>query len=171
MEAAIRTAHYLLTGRSCVAAPDAGAARPRGREGEHATIAGRAIDVAAVSAAWATPGRLLDQIRAGRSDLHFIEVMTCPGGCIDGGGQPRAVNLDAVRARMQALYTIDRDDPVRASHHNPGIQRLYDEFLGEPLGETQPRAAAHVLRAADPGDVGMTGMSQHSAISAGGTRR
>jgi NADP-reducing hydrogenase subunit HndD len=78
---------------------------------------------------------LMDQLRAGRKDLHFIEIMTCPGGCINGGGQPLGANLDAVRARMQALYRIDRDESLRASHHNKWVARLYEEFLGQPLGE------------------------------------
>jgi iron only hydrogenase large subunit-like protein len=61
--------------------------------------------------------------------------MTCPGGCINGGGQPLHANLDAVRARMQALYNIDRDEAVRVSHKNKSVARLYEEFLGKPLGE------------------------------------
>jgi iron only hydrogenase large subunit-like protein len=76
---------------------------------------------------------LLEQVRAGRKDIQFIEVMTCPGGCINGGGQPRAAAPDAVRARMQALYAIDRDAALRASHQNPAIQRLYAEYLEKPL--------------------------------------
>jgi NADP-reducing hydrogenase subunit HndD len=79
--------------------------------------------------------RLLDQIRAGRNDLHFIEVMTCPGGCIGGGGQPIGANPTTVRMRMQSLYAIDSHEPVRASHNNAAVQRLYAEFLGQPLGE------------------------------------
>ncbi len=90
----------------------------------------------AVASGLGNASRLLDQIRAGRNDLHFIEVMTCPGGCIGGGGQPIGANADAVRARMQRLYAIDADEPVRASHHNEAVQRLYAEFLGDPLGET-----------------------------------
>ena len=79
--------------------------------------------------------KLLDQIRAGRNDLHFIEVMTCPGGCINGGGQPIALNTTAVRSRMQALYSIDQNAPVRVSYQNQSVKRLYDEYLGQPLGE------------------------------------
>jgi iron only hydrogenase large subunit-like protein len=79
--------------------------------------------------------KLLEEIRNGRKDIHFIEVMTCPGGCINGGGQPLGADLDAVRARMQALYQIDRDAPVRVSHKNTWVLRLYEEFLGKPLGE------------------------------------
>jgi len=66
--------------------------------------------------------------------LHFIEVMTCPGGCIAGGGQPLDADPDAVRARMQALYKIDRYEQVRTSHSNRAVKKLYEDYLGEPLG-------------------------------------
>jgi len=78
---------------------------------------------------------LLEQLRSGRNDLHFVEVMTCPGGCINGGGQPRGTSPEAVRARMQALYTIDRDAALRSSHQNSAVQRLYGEFLEKPLSQ------------------------------------
>jgi NADH-quinone oxidoreductase subunit G/NADP-reducing hydrogenase subunit HndD len=61
--------------------------------------------------------------------------MTCPGGCIDGGGQPVATNMAAVKERMQTLYKIDRDENVRCSHRNEEVERLYQEFLGKPLSE------------------------------------
>ena len=61
--------------------------------------------------------------------------MTCPGGCINGGGQPINADTEAVVKRMKALYTIDRDDKLRVSHKNQEVQRLYDEFLDKPLGE------------------------------------
>jgi iron only hydrogenase large subunit-like protein len=132
MEAALRTAHYFLTGERMEALK----VQPlRGLEGVkefRATIAGRELGVAAVSGL-GNARKLLEQIRAGRKDLHFIEVMTCPGGCINGGGQPRNANLDTIKARMQALYAIDRDAIVRASHENPAIKRLYGEFLERPL--------------------------------------
>jgi NADH-quinone oxidoreductase subunit G/NADP-reducing hydrogenase subunit HndD len=131
-EAALRTAHFLLTGEppgSLKLQPLRG---PEGVKEYRAHIAGRDLGVAAVSSLGHARA-LLDQLRAGRSDLHFIEVMTCPGGCINGGGQPRNASPDAVRARMQALYTIDRDAALRASHQNPAVQRLYAEFLERPL--------------------------------------
>jgi iron only hydrogenase large subunit-like protein len=131
-EAAVRTAQYLLTGQ---AGEPPKIQALRGLEGVKefkATIAGREIGVAAVSGL-GNARKLIEQIKAGRKDIHFIEVMTCPGGCINGGGQPRSAAPDAVRARMQTLYTIDRDAAVRASHQNPAIQRLYAEFLEKPL--------------------------------------
>ena len=61
--------------------------------------------------------------------------MTCPGGCINGGGgQPLTANPDAIRARMKALYQIDEGAPVRTSHGNPAVQQLYAEFLGKTAG-------------------------------------
>lgn len=92
------------------------------------------IGVAAVSGL-GNARKLLDQIKKGRKDLHFIEVMTCPGGCIAGGGQPFTTNLEALKARMKALYEIDRDARIRTSHGNPYIKRIYQEFLGQPLSE------------------------------------
>jgi iron-only hydrogenase group A len=131
-EAAIRTAHYLLTG-SAPAQPKVQALRGLdGIKEFRTTVAGRDIGVAAVSGL-GNARKLLEQIRAGRTDLQFIEVMSCAGGCVAGGGQPRSASPDAVRARMQALYVIDRDAAVRASHENPAIQRLYAEFLEKPL--------------------------------------
>jgi iron only hydrogenase large subunit-like protein len=78
---------------------------------------------------------LLEEVRSGKREVHFIEVMTCPGGCVNGGGQPLQANADAVRARMQSLYNIDRDAKVRTSHGNPYIKKLYEDYLGKPNGE------------------------------------
>ncbi len=133
MEAAIRSAYFLVTGNEM----DKLEVKPvRGIEGvKEATVNvnGLELKVAVVNglgnARW-----LLEEIKAGRREVHFIEVMTCPGGCIGGGGQPHGTDREAVVARMQALYQIDRSDTLRTSHQNPAIQRLYTEFLGEPLG-------------------------------------
>jgi iron only hydrogenase large subunit-like protein len=83
--------------------------------------------------------RLLDEIRQGRDDLHFIEVMTCPGGCVAGGGQPIGAEPAVLRSRMQALYSIDEQESVRTSHCNQEVRRLYDEYLGQPLSATSHR--------------------------------
>jgi iron-only hydrogenase group A len=134
MEAAVRTAYHLITGREL---GDLKIEAVRGLQGikeARVSIDGMELGVAVVSGL-GNAARLLDQIRAGRNDIHFIEVMTCPGGCIGGGGQPIDSNADAVKSRMQALYSIDAQETVRVSHHNQAIKRLYSEFLGEPLGE------------------------------------
>jgi iron-only hydrogenase group A len=134
MEAAVRSAHFLLTGQEMA---ELNITPLRGLDGckeLHANIGG--VDVgAAVVSGLGNARKLLEEIRAGRKDLQFIEIMTCPGGCINGGGQPRGANRDAIVARMKALYRIDEGAPLRVSHKNEWVQRLYAEFLGEPLGE------------------------------------
>jgi NADH-quinone oxidoreductase subunit G/NADP-reducing hydrogenase subunit HndD len=135
MEAAVRTAHYLLTGSEL---PKLDIQPLRGMKGSkeiHTRIGPVEVGAAVVSGL-GNARKLMDQVRAGRSDLQFIEVMTCPGGCINGGGQPIGSDPTAAMARMQALYRIDQHDQVRVSHKNPWVQRLYQEFLGQPLGET-----------------------------------
>lgn len=134
MEAAVRSAHFLLTGQEMA---DLNIEALRGFDGckeLHANIGGLEIGAAVVSGL-GNARKLLDSIRAGRKDLQFIEVMTCPGGCIAGGGQPIAADRDAVLARMKSLYQIDAGAPLRVSHKNESVQRLYKEFLGAPLGE------------------------------------
>ena len=131
-EAALRTAHYLLTGEAMETLKIQALRGLDGIKEFRTTVAGIEIGVAAASGL-GNARKLMDQVRAGRKDLQFIEIMTCAGGCVAGGGQPRSASPDAIRARMQALYLIDRDATVRASHENPAIQRLYAEYLGKPL--------------------------------------
>ena len=134
MEAAIRTAHFMLTGKELENLEVRAVRGSKGLKEVHLNIAGLEIGAAVVSGL-GNARKLLDQIREGRKDIHFIEVMTCPGGCINGGGQPLKADLGAVKARAQALYKIDRNEPVRVSHKNSEVQRLYAEFLGQPLGK------------------------------------
>jgi NADH-quinone oxidoreductase subunit G/NADP-reducing hydrogenase subunit HndD len=134
MEAAIRTAHFLLTGQELAKLEMQPIRGMKGAKEIRAKIGGLEVG-AAVASGLGNARKLLDQIRAGRKDLHFVEIMTCPGGCINGGGQPIGADPNAVRARMQALYKIDQTEKVRVSHKNPYITRLYEEFLGRPLGE------------------------------------
>jgi len=134
MEAAVRTAHYLVTGKEM---DEYVVKELRGLDGLKITkvkIGDVELGVAVVSGL-GNARKLLDEIRAGRNDIHFIEVMTCPGGCIAGGGQPLAADQTAIKARMKSLYDIDRDAKIKTSHSNPYIQRLYKEYLGKPLSE------------------------------------
>lgn len=78
---------------------------------------------------------ILKEIENGNCDYTFIEVMTCPGGCIGGGGQPLNTTVDVTKLRMDALYSIDKNKTLRKSHENPDIKKLYKEYLGKPLGE------------------------------------
>ncbi len=134
MEAAIRTAHYLLTGEELANLNVEAVRGFAGRKEARLNIQGVPLGVAVVNGV-GNVNQLLKEIRAGRDDLHFIEVMTCPGGCISGGGQPIGMNRLAALERMKTLYTIDSRETVRVSHRNAAVQRLYDEYLGQPLGE------------------------------------
>ncbi len=80
--------------------------------------------------------KLLEDIRAGKSHYHAIEIMACPGGCIGGGGQPYHFgNFDVLKKRMEGIYKEDQSKKFRKSHENPAIKKLYEEYLGEPYGE------------------------------------
>jgi iron only hydrogenase large subunit-like protein len=88
----------------------------------------------AVAHGLANARAVLEAIAAGET-FHFVEVMTCPGRCIGGGGQPRFTD-DAVRQqRIRAIYQEDEGKRLRKSHENPAVQQLYRDFLGHPLGE------------------------------------
>jgi iron-only hydrogenase group A len=134
MEAAVRSAYFLLTGQELA---ELKIEDLRGMKGskEVAIPIGDLTVKAVVVSNLLNARKLLDEVKAGRKDIHFIEVMTCPGGCINGGGQPIGADIEAVKARMKALYQIDRDATLRVSHKNKWVQRLYDEYLGKPLGE------------------------------------
>ena len=97
---------------------------------------GMEIKLAVVSGT-ANAEKLLNKVKAGEADYHFIEVMGCPGGCVNGGGQPHQPasvrNFTDIRAkRAEALYAIDAANSIRRSHENPAIKSIYDEFFGEP---------------------------------------
>ncbi len=134
MEAALRTAHFMLTGEELAKLEVVPVRGLNGIKEAKISVAGLELGVAVVSGL-SNAREVLEQIKAGRQDLHFIEVMTCPGGCVAGGGQPHGSEPDAVRARLQRLYTIDAEDTLRVSHRNTDVRHLYESFLGEPLGE------------------------------------
>jgi len=80
--------------------------------------------------------KLLEDVRAGKSEFHAIEIMACPGGCIGGGGQPlHHGDLSILKKRTEAIYREDAGKPIRKSHENPYIIKLYEEFLGKPMSE------------------------------------
>jgi len=134
MEAALRTAHFLLTGKELGALKVEAVRGQAGVKEAKLKIGALEVGVAAVSGL-GNARKLLEEVKNGRKDLHFIEVMTCPGGCINGGGQPIARNKAAVLERMRALYNIDATEKMRTSHANKAVQQLYKDFLGKPLGE------------------------------------
>ena len=79
--------------------------------------------------------KLIEKIRNGEASYHFIEIMTCPGGCIGGGGQPRITTNEVRMKRIEAIYKEDEGRELRKSHENPEVTQIYEEFLGKPLGE------------------------------------
>jgi NADH-quinone oxidoreductase subunit G/NADP-reducing hydrogenase subunit HndD len=133
-EAAIRTAYYTLTGTELVKFKIPQIRGLKGQKEVHLDINGLKVGVAVVNGL-VNAKKLLDEIKEGRDDIQFIEIMACPGGCVGGGGQP--INLDeaAVKRRIKSLYNIDDTESIKVSHKNPDVIILYNEFLGEPLGK------------------------------------
>lgn len=133
MEAALRTCYYLLTGKEYEGV-NIPAVRTRDGVNELSLdVNGLTLNVAIVSSMkHAKP--LLEEIKNGTSKYHFIEIMGCPSGCINGGGQPFRFDLgeDYIDKRRSVLYKEDENLPKRLSHHNEDVQKLYKDFLGEP---------------------------------------
>jgi ferredoxin hydrogenase len=137
MEAAIRTGYELITGQPI---PSVDVTPVRGTDGfrvAHMQVGDLTLKVGVVTGL-KNVVPVMEAIKAGTCDLHFIEVMTCPEGCVSGGGQPKLL-LDADRpiayaARRQATFVHDKDLPLRKSHENPSITKIYKEFLHEPNG-------------------------------------
>ena len=139
MEAALRTAYTYITGEQPM--NDLYDLQPvRGIDGLREAsleIQGMTINVAVVHGT-ANVRKMIERVRSGEKEYHFIEVMTCPGGCIGGGGQPRDFESDANesrQARIESLYQRDGAMKLRLSHENPEIKALYEAFYGEPLSE------------------------------------
>lgn len=135
IEAACRTAYELFTGKKL---EKIDFEELRGIEGiRSATIDfnGTAINIG-IAHTLGNARKLLDGIRAGMYNFHAIEIMACPGGCIGGAGQPlHHGDSNILKARYEAIYREDANKPIRKSHENPYIVKLYEEFLGEPMSE------------------------------------
>jgi NADH-quinone oxidoreductase subunit G/NADP-reducing hydrogenase subunit HndD len=143
MEAALRTVYELVTGRELPfdglhVAPIVGLDRVKeaslkieNPKEEYGHLDGVVVRVA-VTSGLKGASQLMEQVAAGQSPYHFIEIMGCPGGCITGGGQPRSADPDVRRKRLEALYAEDEGKALRKSHENPYITALYKEFLEYP---------------------------------------
>lgn len=135
IEAACRTAYELFTGKKL---EKIDFEELRGIEGiRSATIDfdGTPINIG-IAHTLGNARKLLDGIRAGMYNFHAIEIMACPGGCIGGAGQPlHHGDSNILKARFEAIYREDANKPIRKSHENPYIVKLYEEFLGEPMSE------------------------------------
>ena len=138
MEAALRTVSEVLTGKTF---DEVEYEAVRGTEGiKEATVTIGDLDVkVAVAHGLGNARKLLESIREGKANYHFIEIMGCPGGCVTGGGQPiqpakLQAEIDLKAERAKALYAEDRALTYRKSHDNPYIKKIYEEYLGEPCG-------------------------------------
>jgi iron-only hydrogenase group A len=146
MEAALRTAYEIVTGRQ-LPMDNLHVEPVTGLEGlkeasvtvedvlpDWSFLEGATLKVA-VAHGLGNAEKLINLITSGKKSYHFVEVMTCPGGCIGGGGQPRFTTNDTREARIAAIYREDEGKQLRKSHDNPDVAKLYDEFLGKPLGD------------------------------------
>ncbi|MDA3906643.1 MAG: NADH-dependent [FeFe] hydrogenase, group A6 [Bacteroidales bacterium] len=146
MEAALRTAYEVVTGRQ-VPFDNLEILPVRGTDGikeasikiegslpEWNFLEGVELKVA-VSHGLKNARIIMKQIEAGESPYHFIEIMACPGGCIGGGGQPIPTNAEIRKKRIESIYEEDRNMTLRKSHENSEVKKIYDDFLKEPLGE------------------------------------
>lgn len=146
MEAALRTVYELVTGRDFPfpqlhVTPIEGldgvkeaSVKLEGTVPEWSFLEGVEVKVA-VAHGLSNAKKVIEKMKSGGAQYHFIEVMCCPGGCIGGGGQPRFTTDDVRRARIQAIYREDEGKKMRKSHENPAVQKLYEDFLKTPLGE------------------------------------
>jgi iron-only hydrogenase group A len=145
MEAALRTVYEIVTGRplpfeNLHIAPIAGlrgikqaAVKIEGTVSDWSFLEGVTVKVA-VAHGLGNARQLIERIKGGEQ-YHFVEVMTCPGGCIGGGGQPRLTTDDVRQARIAAIYKEDEGKQIRTSHNNPEVRAIYEQYLHRPLGE------------------------------------
>ncbi len=132
MEAALRTAYEWATGKNLDKIDFEVVRGLDGVKEAKIELDGKEINIAVVSSL-GNAKKIMDEIEEGKSKYHFIEIMACPGGCIDGGGQPYIKsNRDILKKRMKAMYKDDREKVIRKSHENPMIKELYDEYLKKP---------------------------------------
>jgi NADP-reducing hydrogenase subunit HndD len=134
MEAALRTVYEVVTGKTL---PSVDFTPVRGLEGikeAEVDLDGTKVKVA-VAHGLSNARALMERVKKGDSGYHFIEIMCCPGGCIGGGGQPIPTTLETRKKRVESIYQADKSLPLRKSHENPAIKKLYEDFLKEPLGE------------------------------------
>lgn len=153
MEAALRTAVEKLSGEELKSLDFTEVRGTEGIKEASYTVNGMEVKVCVVSGL-ANANTIMEKVKNGTADYHFIEIMGCPGGCVNGGGQPiqHAVvrNFVDLRARRAAaLYEADKDMPLRKSHESEAVKRLYDEFLGEP-GSHKAHEVLHTSYVARP---------------------
>jgi len=134
MEAALRSAYYLVTGENPPA--EAFTAVRGGADWREADfdVKGTVLKTA-VASGLGNARKLIEAIRAGKAQYDFVEIMACPGGCVGGGGQPIHEGCEYYGSRGQKLYDLDAANPLRFSHENPSVLDLYQNYMGSPLSE------------------------------------
>jgi NADH-quinone oxidoreductase subunit G/[NiFe] hydrogenase diaphorase moiety small subunit/NADP-reducing hydrogenase subunit HndD len=146
MEAALRTVYEIVTGRE-IPFKNLQVLPIRGMEGvkmctikiedpveEWKFLKGVELQCA-VAHGLTNAKKAMDAVKNGTAGFHFLEVMACPGGCLGGGGQPIPTNFEIRKKRAAAIYAEDMGKPIRKSHENPEVIKIYNDFLGKPLGE------------------------------------
>ena len=136
MEAALRTAYETVTGKELEKVDFEQVRGETGIKKASIDLDGKEIKVV-VAHGLGNARKVLDEIKEGKADYQFVEIMACPGGCIMGGGQPivsskKRMDVDVRKLRAQALYTIDRESKFRKSHENPALKKIYEEYLEKP---------------------------------------
>ncbi|MDE6294395.1 MAG: iron hydrogenase small subunit, partial [Clostridiales bacterium] len=136
MEAALRTVAEVATGKTLDNIDFKAVRGTKGIKEATVTLNGKQINIA-VASGLGNARKLMDEIKAGKSKYHFIEIMACPGGCVNGGGQPIVDSqtrniVDVAKTRASVLYKKDKKDALRKSHENPIVKTLYKDFFGEP---------------------------------------
>ena len=136
MEAALRTVAETVTGETLQNVDFKAVRGTKGIKEATVTLNGKQINIA-VASGLGNARKLMDEIKAGKSKYHFIEIMACPGGCVNGGGQPIVDSqtrnvVDVAKTRAGVLYKKDKKDVLRKSHENPIVKTLYKEYFGEP---------------------------------------
>ena len=139
MEAALRTAQDTLTGENLQEIDFEAVRGEKGIKRATVEVAGKEIKIV-VASGLSNARKIMEEIKSGEADYQFVEIMACPGGCIMGGGQSiktakTRLEQDIRKLRADCLYSIDEKSTIRKSHENPVIKKIYEEYLGEPLGE------------------------------------
>ena len=135
MEAALRSAHYLVTGQN----PEPDAFKIVRSPGMDTSVIEAEVQIgaakvrAAVVSGLGNARKLIDQIESGKVHYDFVEVMACPGGCVGGGGQPIHDGEELAHERGENLYFLDRNAKLRFSHENPDVIKLYENYFEKPL--------------------------------------
>ena len=139
MEAALRSVSEIVTGKPLDKISFEQVRGESGIKRAEIEIGDKKVKVA-VAHGLANAQTIMEEIKSGKADYQFVEIMACPGGCITGGGQPVKnakiqENVDVHKKRAEAMYSIDEKSVIRKSHENPVLKQIYKEFLGEPNGE------------------------------------